>query len=220
MKQSFEDEENFEDGQYPSRPEQVRNMLIGLSELGKNWKSRRSVNSLHSLPFTKLNLYTVLCHTCLMCVIFSLALRCVARLMYIKLMFRTWKPELPKLHFLWWNKWMNLTDYFITGDSPPMHSSCIIITLQTTYSVKNHETYLFWLMTRNDWQAWYRITFQKLPDCNRNITDNHPEISCEMQLVSLRKEHEPYGILYIQEPRSYRKANIKIWSINHLFSFT
>ncbi len=35
MKQSFEDEENFEDGQYPSRPDQVRNVLMGLSEMGK-----------------------------------------------------------------------------------------------------------------------------------------------------------------------------------------
>lgn len=37
MKQSFEDEESFEDGQYiSSRQEQVRNILTGLSEISKN----------------------------------------------------------------------------------------------------------------------------------------------------------------------------------------
>lgn len=33
MKQSFEEEEAFEDGQYPSQREQVRNLLTGLSEM-------------------------------------------------------------------------------------------------------------------------------------------------------------------------------------------
>jgi hypothetical protein len=36
MKQSFDDEESFEDGQYPStNSEQVRSMLVGLSEMGQ-----------------------------------------------------------------------------------------------------------------------------------------------------------------------------------------
>nr|CAG4651069.1 EOG090X080D [Simocephalus serrulatus]SVE94302.1 EOG090X080D [Simocephalus serrulatus] len=36
MKQSFEDEESFEDGQYPSGSEQVRSLLMGISEnMGK-----------------------------------------------------------------------------------------------------------------------------------------------------------------------------------------
>lgn len=36
MKQSFEDEENFEDGQYPQQSsEQVRGLLMGLSEMGQ-----------------------------------------------------------------------------------------------------------------------------------------------------------------------------------------
>lgn len=36
MKQSFEDEESFEDGQYPTRTaEQVRSMLMGMPEIGK-----------------------------------------------------------------------------------------------------------------------------------------------------------------------------------------
>lgn len=39
MKQSFEDEESFEDGQYPtSSSEQVRSLLMGMSEnMGKMW---------------------------------------------------------------------------------------------------------------------------------------------------------------------------------------
>jgi hypothetical protein len=38
MKQSFDDEESFEDGQYPSsNSDQVRSMLMGLSEMGKIW---------------------------------------------------------------------------------------------------------------------------------------------------------------------------------------
>lgn len=36
MKQSFDDEESFEDGQYPStNSDQVRGMLMGMSEMGK-----------------------------------------------------------------------------------------------------------------------------------------------------------------------------------------
>lgn len=36
MKQSFDEEESFEDGQYPSASsDQVRSMLMGLSEMGK-----------------------------------------------------------------------------------------------------------------------------------------------------------------------------------------
>lgn len=35
MKQTFDDEESFEDGQYPSQPDQVRSLLMGLSEMGK-----------------------------------------------------------------------------------------------------------------------------------------------------------------------------------------
>lgn len=36
MKQSFDDEESFEDGQYPdANTDQVRSMLMGMSEMGK-----------------------------------------------------------------------------------------------------------------------------------------------------------------------------------------
>lgn len=34
MKESFEDEENWQDGQYSGQTEQVRNFLAGLSSIG------------------------------------------------------------------------------------------------------------------------------------------------------------------------------------------
>ena len=36
MKESFEDEEDWQDGQYSSNSEQVRNLLTGLSEIGSS----------------------------------------------------------------------------------------------------------------------------------------------------------------------------------------